>query len=223
MRRDDESPPDLFAAVTAAARRPIAPERAASAIARLAAAVLDLDAGRIDSLFREEGWLDPSALRDLPPGEFNGVLKARKLAARPAAAAACVRVLRWFAERPPEAIDALADEVLRDELLGLRGIGAATADRILADGFDRRVYPVDRGSYRIAVRHGWIDTTAGLDEVRGVFEGLAPAEPAALRALAAGLEAIASRHCRPRRADCDGCPLRPWLPASGPVELDTPD
>ena len=54
---------------------------------------------------------------------------------------------------------------LRRELTALSGIGQAKADAILLFGLGRPVYPVDRGTYRILVRHGWIDPSADYDEV----------------------------------------------------------
>ena len=46
---------------------------------------------------------------------------------------------------------------LRGELAAIRGIGLAAADAILLFALKRPSYPVDRATFRVLVRHGWLD------------------------------------------------------------------
>ena len=59
--------------------------------------------------------------------------------------------------------------------LALNGVGPATADALLLFALRRPVYPLDRATYRILVRHGWLDPSADYDEARAVVERPAPA------------------------------------------------
>ena len=58
---------------------------------------------------------------------------------------------------------------LREELSMIKGIGPATADAIILLALKRPSYPVDRASFRVLVRHGWIDSTATYDDARDLL------------------------------------------------------
>ena len=88
----------------------------------------------------------------------------------------------------------------------------------MLEALDRAVYPVDRPSYRIFARHGWIDATADYDEARDTFERLEPDAPSALRQLGVWLDEVASDYCRATKPKCEKCPLKPFLPESGPLD-----
>jgi endonuclease-3 related protein len=84
---------------------------------------------------------------------------------------------------------------LRDELLGLNGIGPETADSILLYSGNHPVFVVDAYTRRILDRHQIMEPTAGYEEIRHLFEkALAPivasqaSKPAEIRGkLASGL------------------------------------
>ncbi len=84
---------------------------------------------------------------------------------------------------------------LRDELLGLNGIGPETADSILLYAANHPVFVVDAYTRRILDRHQIIEPSAGYEEIRHLFEeALAPiavsqeSKPTEIRAeLASGL------------------------------------
>jgi endonuclease-3 related protein len=64
---------------------------------------------------------------------------------------------------------------LRDELLGLNGIGPETADSILLYAGNHPVFVVDAYTRRILDRHQMIEPSAGYEEIRQLFEkALAP-------------------------------------------------
>ena len=96
-----------------------------------------------------------------------------------------------------------------------RGRGPAA---LLLHGLRRPAYPLDRASYRILVRHGWLDPSADYDEARDVVERLDPDVPEHLARLSAWLERIGREYCRPTIAKCERCPLRSFLPEGGPRE-----
>jgi len=69
-------------------------------------------------------------------------------------------------------------EKLREELLGLNGVGPETADSILLYAGQHPVFVVDAYTRRILDRHGILPSTAGYEEIRQLFE----------RALSSGAE-----------------------------------
>jgi endonuclease-3 related protein len=169
----------------------------------------------VDAL-RDEGWLDPAAIAEADPLAVEDAWRdagARGLVklVRP-----LQRVARWAAGVLDE-LDVRSTEALRDGLRAIKGIGAATADAILLRGLGRAAYPIDRATYRILVRHGWIDASANYDEARSLVEGALPDDPAGLVRLSDGFERIGRSACRPSVAKCERCPLRPLLPEGGPL------
>jgi endonuclease-3 related protein len=59
---------------------------------------------------------------------------------------------------------------LREELLGLNGVGPETADSILLYAGNHPVFVVDAYTRRIAERHGLLPATADYEEIRALFE-----------------------------------------------------
>lgn len=135
-------------------------------------------------------------------------------------------------------------EKLRIELLALNGIGPETADAILLYAGGHPVFVVDSYTRRLLLRHRLIETSASYEEIRALAEralaeaklddvrsGISPMahKPSrvsrAARAPAArcysdmhGLIVVAGKlHCHKGVPNCTGCPLRPFLPASGPA------
>src|SRR5262249_44308684 len=97
----------------------------------------------------------------------------------------------------------------------------ATADAILLFALGRAAYPVDRGTYRILVRHGWIDTSADYEEVSQLLVRLAGERPDELVRLSRGLVQVARQYCRVGSPRCTRCPLKAVLPEQGPLEPDS--
>lgn len=65
---------------------------------------------------------------------------------------------------------------LRDELLGLNGIGPETADSVLLYAGNHPVFVVDAYTRRILERHGIIDSKASYEEIRSLCERALTAE-----------------------------------------------
>ena len=159
---------------------------------------------------RSEGLLDWAALRDVPmerlaecirpAGYYN--IKARRLK----------QFVTWLWEEHGGDFDALAavnPMALREELLGISGIGPETADSILLYGLDIPTFVVDTYTARVTGRHLLIDDTAGYEEIKALFEDHLAPDARLFNEYHALLVAVGKRHCRPR-ADCAGCPLGPF-------------
>jgi endonuclease III len=119
-------------------------------------------------------------------------------------------------------------EWLRDELGALKGIGPAAADALVLFALNRPSYPVDRASFRVMVRHGWLDPTATYAEARdlvverAIDDTNASDEHAArvLGDLSHAMAQVGRQFCRAAAPHCERCPLAHLLPEGGPREGD---
>ena len=180
---------------------------------RVASAALDA--------LRDASLLEAPALAAADPAELDDLFRVSKVRLSARAIRPLQRVARWVAEHELDAEQAASwsTESLREEWRRLNGVGPATADSLLLFGLGRPTYPVDRPTYRVLVRHGWLEPSADYDEARSVAEGLAPDDPESLGRLSIAFERLGRDHCKPSVARCEGCPLRGMLPPDGPVEV----
>lgn len=84
------------------------------------------------------------------------------------------RFVAWLDERYEGSLDrmfAQPTSKLRDELLGLSGIGPETADSILLYAGQHEIFVVDAYARRILERHGVVKPEAKYDEIRELIEG----------------------------------------------------
>jgi endonuclease-3 related protein len=95
---------------------------------------------------------------------------------------------------------------LREELLGIRGIGPETADSILLYAFDRPVFVVDTYSARLAVRHGLIESPFGYEELQDLFQSNLPEDVQLYNEYHALIVKTGKDFCKPK-PKCDKCPL----------------
>ncbi len=169
------------------------------------------------------GLLDPRALGSAGAAEVDDVLKGAGVRFPGAKLGPLRKVAAWVAAGglgpDPEDQDGpgRSTESIRDDLRAINGVGPASADAVLLFALGRVAYPVDRPTYRILARHGWLDPSADYDEARSVLESLGPDDPARLARVAPALAAVAQAYCKAGNPRCDRCPLRPWLPEGGPV------
>ena len=112
---------------------------------------------------------------------------------------------------------------LREQLLGINGVGPETADSILLYAAAKVTSVVDAATYRIALRHGWIGFETGYDELKDYFESQLPDDLKRRQELHALLVQVGKRYCRPREARCAECPLESFLPEGGPIGCDGSD
>lgn len=171
----------------------------------------------------EDGLAEADAFASAGAEEIGDVLRECGIGSAPKLAATAQRLARWVADRSAEVLgdpDAASTEQLRDALLSLNGIGPATADALLLFALHRPAYPIDRASYRVLARHGWIDSWAEYDAARDVVERACADDADALARLSAWMKRLGRDYCKPSVARCEHCPLSPFLPAGGLVSLD---
>ncbi|HEV3120681.1 MAG TPA: endonuclease III [Isosphaeraceae bacterium] len=195
---------------------------------RLLAAALErtLAPVRVDRVLqglRDADFLDPEALAGAASLELAEAVEQAKASLPKPAVHLLHRLARWLIEQHEGSVENLASvstERLSDELAALGGIGQATADAILLFGLGRAVYPVDRASFRILVRHGWLEPFADYQEARSTLESLGQDDAHALERVSGWFERIGREFCGARRAKCERCPLQMYLPEGGPLEPD---
>ena len=143
--------------------------------------------------------MDTAKLAELirPAGYYN--IKANRLK----------NFLNWFFDNfdgDLEALAAMSTDVLRAELLGVKGIGPETADSILLYAFQRDVFVVDAYTARIMVRHRLIEPEIDYEQLRDFFESYLPADSKLYNEYHALLVRLGKEYCRPR-PKCENCPL----------------
>jgi endonuclease III related protein len=164
----------------------------------------------------DAGVMDPNALYALPAEELAELIrpagyfqvKARRLR----------NLLKLVVEDYGGALDAMfAVEpfVLREQLLGVHGIGPETADAILLYAGGRPTFVVDTYTHRVLARHGWIEYDAGYHEIKEFCESSLPADAALYNEYHALLVRVGKEHCRRAAPRCESCPLADMLPQSG--------
>lgn len=107
----------------------------------------------------------------------------------------------------------------RQALRAIRGIGPETADRLILIAGELAVFPIDRGTLRIAVRHGWLDLPIDDEQAQATFHSALEGDAATMQQAARMLKTIGTRHCG-RVPDCESCPLVRFLPEEGPLHVD---
>jgi len=169
---------------------------------------------------RAAGMLDWSALDSLPVEELAELIrpagyyqvKARRLK----------NLARWLCAEYGGELESLrrsarSTDSIREELLGINGIGPETADSILLYALEQATFVVDTYTARVVGRHGLIGPEAvDYGELKALFEDHLPRETEFFKEYHALLVAVGKRHCRPQ-ARCEGCPLEAF-PRSVPIE-----
>ncbi len=186
---------------------------------------------------READLLDARRLAaaDLP--EIVDALRSKRIDASVASLAPLRHLAQWAvdqdeagnlaADEPGGGATACSVDSLRESLRDVKGIGPAAADGIVLFALDRPSYPLDRATYRVFVRHGWLDPGASYDEARDLVveraRGARPDDQDATRLLqdvSRAMDDVGRQFCRAAAPRCQGCPLEPFLPEGGPYEHD---
>ena len=107
--------------------------------------------------------------------------------------------------------------VLREQLLGVHGIGPETADSILLYAGSHPVFVVDGYTRRILERHGLIPSKTSYEELRQLFERSLPKDAALYNEFHALIVRTGKDFCRNTAPCCTECPLNTLLPESGAV------
>jgi endonuclease-3 related protein len=101
-------------------------------------------------------------------------------------------------------------QMLRSELLAVKGIGPETADSILLYAGNLPTFVVDAYTYRIFSRHGLIPEESTYDEIKSFFEENLPKDVKLFNEYHALLVNIGKTFCKPKRL-CEQCPLKDLL------------
>lgn len=96
---------------------------------------------------------------------------------------------------------------LREELLGISGIGPETADSILLYAAGLPSFVVDAYTKRVFSRHGLVPADAGYAEVQALFARALPADAPLFNEYHALIVRVGKECCRPRGPRCEDCPL----------------
>src|SRR5262245_45449315 len=184
-----------------------------------------LEHGRSMKIRRDWLWLEESSLRG--PGETalqtasslqeiveEAVLKASHAKKLPALA-------EWWLRNFDKACADFGTRPLNSwqrELRAVRGVNWELADRILLAVGGLAVYPLDRGSLRIAARHGWMDMSAEYDEWQALFVGGLRDSGVAIDDLSDWNSRVGRDFCG-AEPQCETCPLKGLLPDRGPLPL----
>ena len=132
-----------------------------------------------------------------PAGYFN--IKTKRIKS----------LLKWLFdnyEGSLEAVGNLSDHALREQLLGIKGVGRETADSIMLYAFGRAVFVVDAYTARILSRHGLIDEYCDYEQLRELLEGALPADAVLFNEYHALFVRVGKDYCRPKPR-CADCPL----------------
>lgn len=108
---------------------------------------------------------------------------------------------------------------LREQLLGISGIGPETADKIMLYAGELPAFVVDTYTARVVKRHGWIEPEADYHQLQEYFTGGLPDDVPLFGQYHALIVRVGNQHCS-TKAKCEGCPLQGMLPESGVVELE---
>ena len=101
---------------------------------------------------------------------------------------------------------------LREQLLGVHGIGPETADAILLYAGEHPVFVVDAYARRILERHQLAEPRHGYEYLRQLFECNLPADAALYNELHALIVHAGKRFCRAKNPRCSECALHSLLP-----------
>jgi endonuclease-3 related protein len=101
-------------------------------------------------------------------------------------------------------------EVLRRELLSVKGIGPETADSILLYALEQPTFVVDAYTHRVFSRHGLVPEEIGYEELRSFFMDRLPQDPALFNEYHALLVRLGKTYCKKTRPRCPECPLNDW-------------
>jgi endonuclease III related protein len=157
---------------------------------------------------KEQGGLSVESLTQIgedrlaemvrPAGTYR--VKARRLK----------NFFRFLQEEYHGRIEALVElplEKLRDQLLGVRGIGPETADSILLYALGRPTFVVDAYTYRIFSRHQLIPEESDYEGLRSFFMEALPEEVPLYNEFHALIVRTGKAYCRKKAPLCGGCPL----------------
>ena len=158
------------------------------------------------------GLLSVAAIRELSEDELRQLIRPSGYMTRKAAAIkAFVAFLGEFYDGSLEKLADESQEIARERLLALPGVGPETADAILLYALGHAAIVVDEYLRRVVTRHGLLPEKAKYAEIQALGEAAFADDAEADRARHANefhavMVEVGKQHCR-RVAMCEGCPL----------------
>lgn len=148
--------------------------------------------------------LPPAGLAELirPAGYFN--IKAKRLR----------NFLKFLIDEYDGDLDRMFAgrlEVLREELLSVKGIGPETADSILLYAGQKPIFVVDAYTRRIFLRHEIVSEEADYHEIQRYFLDHLPEDVALFNEFHAQIVNIGKNWCKSKKPDCEHCPWKKYL------------
>ena len=108
-------------------------------------------------------------------------------------------------------------EILRQQLLGVHGIGPETADSILLYAGRHPVFVADAYARRMLERHRLAGPKHSYEELRQFFERNFPADVPLYNEFHALIVRTGKDYCRASNPRCEECPLHRFLPERMPA------
>ena len=96
--------------------------------------------------------------------------------------------------------------LLREHLLGVKGIGPETADSILLYALEKPVFVIDAYTKRILQRHKLVPEKAGYHELQEIFHESLPIDTELFNEYHALFVMLGKHYCKPKPR-CEGCPI----------------
>lgn len=115
----------------------------------------------------------------------------------------------WLGVRHGFVLDSMSatpQDVLRRELLAIKGVGPETADCILLYAAQQPAFVIDTYTRRVLSRHLLAESNWGYRQVKDLFEANLPRDVRMFNEFHALLVEVGKKHCR-KAPVCAGCPL----------------
>jgi len=166
------------------------------------------NAHRAVQALKRAGLLDPRALDRMPRRRLAGLIRSSGYFNQKAdRLKGFVRYLRMRYGGRMGRMKQVPWRALRQELLGLKGIGPETADSILLYALGKPVFVVDAYTRRVLARHSLISWKASYSEIQALFMAGGRGTSRYWNESHALFVQAGKSVCRPRPR-CHECPLR---------------
>ena len=119
-----------------------------------------------------------------------------------------LRHIAETAESVERYFDGRSTTALREELLGIKGIGPETADSILLYAGNKPTFVVDAYTHRILNRHGLAADESDYHELQALFLDHLDEDVALFNEYHALIVRTGKEFCRKSSPRCEGCPLK---------------
>jgi endonuclease-3 related protein len=156
---------------------------------------------------RKRRLLTPAALSRIPEDELAEIVRAAGY--YHLKAARLKAFVRFFMDDYSGNVAAMKAEglpLLREKLLGVRGVGPETADSILLYACQKPIFVSDAYTRRLFLRHRLIDEAVDYDGIQSLVMASLPSDKNLFNQFHALIVVAAKTFCK-KRPECADCPL----------------